>query len=599
MSDGDNLQEDEGLVPLKWADSNRGHVPISWTLSPALVDVAPVILRYFQRTATLNDELVSGPSGLGYTYPEAWPSATFDQYAKVSGSYLDAAGFRVVTLWNNGVDLGAVNAQSYASSTSNLLGLTIQDETIATQVIGGSLPLERMELSYGDNESILESGIDQALKSYDGSKPAFAAVQGNMNQGTIHPTAFLDVQNHYANDTNVVFVRADQFFQLLSRSLAPAQHQVFSGDFNGDGKTDSLFYYGGNGDWWMGLSDGTTLTWANAGNVVGFGNLLDGAHELFTGDFNGDGKTDAAFYSSGDGNWWLGASNGATLTWSKISTTTSFGNLLDGKHRVHVGDYDGDGKMDFSVHSSADGSWSFGVSTGTSLTWTAAGSTGGFGNLLDGSHALYDGDFDGDGKEDVLFFYNGDDNLWLGRSNGTALSWSQVGNESGFGNLIDGGHRLLAGDFNGDHRTDLLFYYSGDQNWWLGLSSGTGFTWNTAANTTGAGDFRDWNHRLYTADVDGDGKLDVVSYDAASGDWTVGHSSGQSLTWSGAGNTSGFGDLVDPTRLLWLGDYDGDGRSEPLFYYGGDGNWWMSHSSGTSFTWHQAASTSGFGDLTR
>jgi hypothetical protein len=351
----------------------------------------------------------------------------------------------------------------------------------------------------------------------------------------------------------------------------------------------------------MGLSDGTQLTWSNAGNVSGFGNLLDGGHALFTGDFNGDKKTDVAFYASGDGNWWVGLSTGSTLTWTKVATTTGFGNLLDGKHRAHAADYDGDGKTDFSVYSNADGSWQIGLSSGTSLTWSSAGSTSGFGNLLDGSHALYDGDFDGDGKQDVLFFYNGDSNLWLGRSSGSALTWAQAGNESGFGNLIDGSHRLLTGDFDGDHKTDLLFYYAGDSNWWLGLSTGTGFTWKQAASTTGEGDFRDWNHRLFTVDVDGDGKVDVVSYDAGSGAWTIGHSTGQALSFTvgAAGNTSGYGDLFDPSRLLWFGDYDGDGKSEPLFYYSGDGSWWMSHSSGTAFTWQKAAATSGYGDLTR
>ncbi|HEY8091423.1 MAG TPA: hypothetical protein VIF09_26345, partial [Polyangiaceae bacterium] len=90
----------------------------------------------------------------------------------------------------------------------------------------------------------------------------------------------------------------------------------------------------------------------------------------------------------------------------------------------------------------------------------------------------------------------------------------------------------------------------------------------------------------------------VVSYDSATGDFSVGHSDGHTLTWKAAGNTSGFGDLADPSRLLWFGDYDGDGKREPLFYYGGDGSWWMSRSDGTAFTWHLAVNTSGFGDLT-
>ena len=109
----------------------------------------------------------------------------------------------------------------------------------------------------------------------------------------------------------------------------------------------------------------------------------------------------------------------------------------------------------------------------------------------------------------------------------------------------------------------------------------------------------DWNHRLYAVDVDGNGMLDVVSYDAGSGTLQVGLSNGQSLTWSSGGNVSGYGDLVDPSRLLFFGNFDGSGKQAPLFYYSGDGNWWLSHSSGTTFTWGAAGNTSGFGNLTQ
>jgi len=207
-----------------------------------------------------------------------------------------------------------------------------------------------------------------------------------MNNGAIHPSAFVDVQSHYEANTNVVFVRSDNFFQLMKRANAPAGHKCFSGDFNGDGKTDSLFYYNGNGDIWLGASNGQQLTWANAGNVVGFDNLLDASHTFYTGDFNGDGKTDLAFFSGGDSKWWVGLSTGTIFTWSLFSTNTSLGNVLDGKHSVRVGDYDGDGKTDFAVYATSGGVWTFGISTGSSLTWKAAGPVGGFGDLLDGSH---------------------------------------------------------------------------------------------------------------------------------------------------------------------------------------------------------------------
>jgi hypothetical protein len=225
MSDGDNLQEDEGLVPAKWSDASRGSVPISWTLSPALVDVAPVILRYFQRTATANDVLVSGPSGLGYTYPEAWPSTSmFDEYTAVSGRYLSAAGFRVVTVWNYRADLSAANAQSYATNAPALLGLTTQEEPTPRRFVG-SLPIDRFAVTYASTEADLEAGIDFVIKNfYDGTKPVFAAVQGNMNSPNIQPTAFAATQNHYGANANVRFVRGDHYFQLLSRANAPDAH---------------------------------------------------------------------------------------------------------------------------------------------------------------------------------------------------------------------------------------------------------------------------------------------------------------------------------------------------------------------------------------
>jgi hypothetical protein len=601
MSDGDNLQEDEGLIPLKWADASRGSVPISWTIDPALVDVAPTILQYFQRTATVDDLLVSGPSGLGYTYPEAWPTSLFDSYTKLSGSYLGTAGLSVITLWNNGVDLGADDAASYAANIPNLLGMTIQNDSVARQFVGGTLPVDVMEVSYAPTEQTLESGLASAVSAYDGSKPYFAAIQGDMNYSTITPTNFLDVRNYYADDSNIVFVRADHYFQLMRRANAPPQHQLFTGDVNGDGRTDAFFYYGANGDEWVGLSDGTQLTWSKAGNISGFGNLLDGSHQLFTGDFNGDGETDLAFYYNGDDSVWLGTSSGTAFIWAQISTTT-LGNWLDGQHRVHVADYNGDGKADFSVYDNATGTngtiW-IGLSTGTSLTWSTAAAVGGFGNLLDGAHAFVDGDFDGDGKEDLLFYYNGDGSLWLGRSSGSTLTFGQVGSTSGYGNIIDYNHDLLGGDFNGDGKTDLAFYSAGDGSLSFGLSTGTAFTWGVASSTASSGNLIDLNHRLYTADVNGDGKLDVVSYDAASGAWSLGVSSGTALAWSAGGNTGSYGDLVDQGHLLWLGSFDGSKNHAPLFYSGSDGNFWMGDSSGTAFTWHLAGNTSGFGNLTQ
>jgi len=71
---------------------------------------------------------------------------------------------------------------------------------------------------------------------------------------------------------------------------------------------------------------------------------------------------------------------------------------------------------------------------------------------------------------------------------------------------------------------------------------------------------------------------------------------GHILTWTAAGNTSSFGDVADTSHLLWFGDYDGDGRKEPMVYSNTNNSWQIGHSDGTVFTWH-AGTPTGFGDL--
>lgn len=94
---------------------------------------------------------------------------------------------------------------------------------------------------------------------------------------------------------------------------------------NGDGKTDVAFYFSGDGSWWTGTSDGSRLHWTLANESSGSGKLLDSFHNLYTGDFNG--TTDVPFDFSGDGHWWTGLSGGNELTWHLAANIAGFGDL--------------------------------------------------------------------------------------------------------------------------------------------------------------------------------------------------------------------------------------------------------------------------------
>jgi hypothetical protein len=419
-----------------------------------------------------------------------------------------------------------------------------------------------------------------------------------MNLSTITPSTFLNVQQHYANNGNVVFVRGDHLFRLMSATHAPAQHKVWSGDFDGDKKSDALFYYGSNGDWWMGLSDGNKLTWHKSGNTAtSYGNMVDGKHAFYSGDFNGDGKRDVLVYGNADGSWLLGASDGTNLNFSVINKSPGYGDLLDGTRRTFIGDFNGDGKSDVLFYYNGKGQFFLGTSTGTALNWVLADSHPGFGDLLDGGHTFFVGDFNGDGKSDLLFYYSGDGHLIMGLSDGATLTWHQAADASGYGSLLDPSRHLVQGDFNGDGKSDLLFYNGSDGYLWMGLSDGTNINWHQVAPRLN-GNMNDWSHRWLVGDFDGDKKSDLAYYDSDDGSIWIGLSDGTNLTWHQASSVSMLGNLVDTDHLLFDGDYDGDGKSDLLDYAAGDGNWRMGLSDGSNLNWHVAVNTSGFGDLT-
>ena len=92
----------------------------------------------------------------------------------------------------------------------------------------------------------------------------------------------------------------------------------------------------------------------------------------------------------------------------------------------------------------------------------------GFGNLIDGQHPIWIGDFTGAGHQQVMFYYPGDGNWWLGNMTAASSRGPWSGQSAGFGNAIDGRHPFWIGDFTGAGQPQVMFYYPGDDNWWLG-----------------------------------------------------------------------------------------------------------------------------------
>jgi FG-GAP-like repeat len=223
----------------------------------------------------------------------------------------------------------------------------------------------------------------------------------------------------------------------------------------------------------------------------------------------------------------------------------------------YLGDYDGDGRDDILRYVNHSGGAEVFLSrrseAGHDVGFFApAGQWTGAG--VRGGEGWYVGDYNGDRKDDILRYINrsGGADVYLS----TGSSFSHAGTWSGFGTR--GGRGWYVGDFNGDGKDDILRYLNASGGAEVMLSTGAAFqyagTWTSAVVHGGEG----W----YVGDYNGDGKDDILRYQNQHGGAEVFLSNGAWFSY--AGTWSGFG--TRGGRGWYVGDYDGDGRDDLLRY---------------------------------
>jgi|GEM_PF-5550542 len=235
---------------------------------------------------------------------------------------------------------------------------------------------------------------------------------------------------------------------------------------------------------------------------------------------------------------------------------------------IGVGDFNGDGKADILWRNTSTGMVTMWLMNGTSkiseATILSAGNT-------DWTVAGV-GDFNGDGKADILWrnTSTGMVTMWL--MNGTSMSsWATILGPGNTDWTVAG-----VGDFNGDGKADILWRNISTGTVTMWLMNGTGMS--SWATILGPGN-TDWTV-AGVGDFNGDGKSDILWRNSSTGMVTMWIMNGTSMTdWAnivGGGNTA--------WTVAGVGDFNGDGKSDILWRNSSTGMVTMWIMNGTSMS---------------
>ncbi len=245
------------------------------------------------------------------------------------------------------------------------------------------------------------------------------------------------------SDTGINYPRIN-----VDDALDVLQMPLVHNDFNRDLNSDLLFVHD-TGVIANGLLDNSTLQTFDA---ILQADPAAGWTVNATGDFNGDKKADLLLYNTTTGEFRMVWLNGATILNDTVFLTLD---PASGLVPQGVGDFDGNGRDEIVVHDPANGfvALVFLDDTGAFSSFEAAAIV----DTAAGWILHQTGDFNNDGRTDLLLYNTNDGQAWFLEMNGSVIdaTTSLFTLDPATGWTLE-----TNGDFDGNNNTDLLYLHT-------------------------------------------------------------------------------------------------------------------------------------------
>ena len=386
------------------------------------------------------------------------------------------------------------------------------------------------------------------------------------------------------------------------------QSDVYTGDYDGDGRSDVLrAYYTVE----AGIKRVTQIrVYPTSGGQSYFYNLANSSfyaelvnsgenYQAFThADFNGDGKDDICVVYT---DYWPSTNQAFHFNIKKIQIFLStpsdflgfsieeynapdpvFTHIINPNNSIQIGDFDGDGKFELIMHCVTPNDYPlYKLYMLKAGIWSNLNVEGNDDNLKNPDHLMVV-DVNGDRKHDLMAFrsypnnWNYPNTCSVFSLNGAAMeniSTSAIPYTSMYSDPgAEPFYAMYPGDFNGDGNTDLLVNanLASIDKWRIYFSDGTGYS--SSYVPFAFSPLPAWptdRFRIVVADFNGDGRSDICHSITSSG-WgpyckiyySLGHTGGAAIF------NPEYAFLTTPLGTLFPCDQNGDGRADIISFTG-------------------------------